>query len=206
MMPVPLRLATLGLASLLAGCTVLPLPDPPRYMDLARPAGIPSFEQALPVSLRIGTPLASDPLDNNAIVIKPSPYEFQAIPGARWREASPVVVRDYLITAFRASDGFTNVITDTSPASSNVTLVSELAGFHVQSLGESYKLVLSIHLNMMEERSRESLCVRNYVSELPVAAIGLENLVESFSQSADTFAGQAVEWAYECLEAVATRT
>ena len=118
----PRRVIALGLV--LAGCTVFPVPESPRLMELAPASDLPAFDQALPASLRVDTPLASDPLDSARILIKPSAYEYRALAGARWRESIPVVVRDHLLETFRASGAFANVMTDTSPATGPVTKTS----------------------------------------------------------------------------------
>ncbi len=131
-------------------------------MELAPANDLPAFDQALPASLRVDTPLASDPLNSTRILIKPSAYEYRALAGARWRESIPVVVRDHLLETLRASGAFANVMTDTSPATSQLTLVSELTGFHAENDETGTRVVIRQHQQLMDNRTRRSLCVRSY--------------------------------------------
>src|SRR5690606_33591586 len=134
----------------------------PRLMELAPASDLPAFGQALPASLRVDTPLASDPLDSTRILIKPSAYEYRALAGARWRESIPVVVRDHLLETFRASLAFETVMTDTSPATSELMLVTELTGFHAD-IGEIRAWgVIRLYLYLLNNRSRHSLFVREF--------------------------------------------
>lgn len=192
-------LPALTASLVLAGCTVFPVPEPPRFMELAPATELPAFEQPVPVSLRIDTPLASNPVDSTRILVKPTAYEFQALSGARWRESIPVVVRDHLIEALRASGGFENVMNDTSPASSNVTLVSELAGFHAENRENGGEVVISLHLQLMDNRTRQSLCVRDYETRTYAQSTGLEDLMVAFSDAAEQASNETIAWAYECL-------
>ncbi|MGC8120556.1 ABC-type transport auxiliary lipoprotein family protein [Marinobacter sp. VGCF2001] len=191
--------SALALGLTLAGCTVFPVPEPPRFMDLASADTVPAFSQTLPASLRVDTPLASDPLDSSSILIKPSAYEYQAISGARWRESMPVVIRDHLIQAFRASGGFANVMTDTSPATSELTLISELSGFHAEDGANGTRVVINLHLQLMDNRTRRSLCVTNYQARTDAGSARLEDLMQAFSHAAEEATSATMSWAHRCM-------
>jgi len=188
----------LALSLILAGCTVFPVPESPRLMELAPASDLPAFGQALPASLRVDTPLASDPLDSTRILIKPSAYEYRALAGARWRESIPVVVRDHLLETFRASLAFENVMTDTSPATSELTLVSELTGFHAENGENGTWVVIRLHLQLLDNRTRQSLCVRDFETTSVAASTALDDLMKTFSAVANDAAGATVKWAYNC--------
>lgn len=188
------------LSAMLTGCTVFPVPEPPRFMELAPANEYLTFNRVLPVSLRVDTPIASDPLDSARILIKPSAYEYQAIADARWRESIPVVTRDHLIDTLRASGGFDNVMTDTSPATADHTLVSELNGFHAQNTEDGAEVTVAFHLELMENRSRQSLCVQDYHEQIPVSGTGLASLMDAFSKAANNASTAITSWAHHCLE------
>ncbi|MCA0911596.1 ABC-type transport auxiliary lipoprotein family protein [Marinobacter nauticus] len=188
----------LALSLILAGCTVFPVPESPRLMELAPASDLPAFGQALPASLRVDTPLASDPLGSTRILIKPSAYEYRALAGARWRESIPVVVRDHLLETFRASGAFANVMTDTSPATSQLTLVSELTGFQAENGENGTRVVVRLHLQLLDNRTRQSLCVKDFEMTSHTASTTLEDLVKTFSAVANDAASATVQWAYNC--------
>ena len=192
-------LSALALGLVLAGCTVFPVPESPRLMELAPASDLPAFDQALSVSLRVDTPLASDPLDSARILIKPSAYEYRALAGARWRESIPVVVRDHLLETFRASGAFANVMTDTSPATSQLTLVSELTGFHAENGETGTRVVIRLHQQLMDNRTRRSLCVRSYEARANAQSTALGELMEAFSNASAHSSVTTVTWAHQCM-------
>ncbi|MFO8142974.1 MAG: ABC-type transport auxiliary lipoprotein family protein [Marinobacter sp.] len=193
------RLTILTAAITMTACTVFPTPEPPRVMELAPNADQIRFDQARQASLRVDTPLASDPLDSSRLLFKPSPYEFQALPDVRWRDSIPVVLRDHLIQAYRHSGAFTNVITDTSPASASHTLISELTAFHAENRSAGVVVVIELHTEVMSNRSRGTLCAHNHRVEVKANSIAVADLMTAFSEGARRVSERTSHWAFECL-------
>ena len=183
----------------LTACTVFPTPEPPRVMDLALNTDQTTFAPARQASLRVDTPLASDPLDGSRLLYKPSPYEYQALPGVRWRDSIPVVLRDHLTKGYRHSGAFTNVITDTSPASSSHTVISELTAFHAENRSEGIAVVIELHIEVMSNRSRLSLCADNHKVESMADSVAVDDLMAAFSAGAHILSERTTRWAFECL-------
>ncbi|HET8848531.1 MAG TPA: ABC-type transport auxiliary lipoprotein family protein [Marinobacter sp.] len=196
-----MRLAYLFAGAILAlsGCTVLPIPEAPRLVDLAEPASTPTMTTSRPVSLRVDTPLASAPINGARILIKPSVYEFQALSGAQWRDSIPVVLRDYLIQQLRSSGGFDNVASDTSPASTDHTLVLEISGFHARLNGEATLVELQVHGELLNNQSRSTLCAHNFSVSEPVEGTALDTLMGGFSAAAWALSSELTAWAHGCL-------
>lgn len=189
-------LATLTLTA----CTVFPIPEPPRIMDLATPDSHQTFPQAQNASIRIDTPLASSPFEGSQILIKPTPYEFQTLGQARWRDTAPVMVRDHLVRHLRNSAGFRNIIVDTSPANAELALISELTAFHATSHNGSLSIVIQLHTEMMSNRQREGLCVRNWTVSEPVADGQMDTIVRGFSAAANRLNKDLTTWLSDCLD------
>lgn len=194
-----LRVALPAAVLALSGCTVFPIPEAPRLMDLEEPAPSMQLEDSRTVSLRVDTPLASDPIDSARILIKPSAYEFQAVSGAQWRDSVPVVLRDYLVQQFRASGGFDNVASDTSPATTDHTLVLEISGFHARLDGAQTQVQLRVHSELLNNQSRNTLCTRNFSVDMPVDGTALEALMAGFSAGAGRLSSELTGWAHDCL-------
>ncbi|MEC7814756.1 MAG: ABC-type transport auxiliary lipoprotein family protein [Pseudomonadota bacterium] len=183
----------------LSGCTVFPIPEAPRLMDLDEPAPSMQLDDSRAVSLRVDTPLASDPIDSARILIKPSAYEFQAVGGAQWRDSIPVILRDYLVQQFRASGGFDNVASDTSPATTDHTLVLEISGFHARLEGPQTEVQLRVHSELLNNQSRTTLCTRNFSVNEPIEGTALETLMAGFSAGAERLSSELTSWAHTCL-------
>lgn len=184
----------------ISGCTVFPLPEPPRIMDLATDGDPTVLSKTHNASLRVETPLASAPFDGSRILIKPTPYEFQAIGEARWRDTAPVMIRDYVLSHVRTSQAFRNAIVDTSPASAELTLVSELTAFHVMHQNSELQVLIKLHTELVQNNQRESICVRNWSITEPVADSQHESIVQGFSNAAHRLGNDLTRWMAECAD------
>ncbi len=186
-------------AMALTACTVFPIPEPPRIMDLA-PGNSPSVApRAHDSAIRIDTPLASSPFDGSQILIKPTAYEFQAMSRVKWRDTAPVMIRDHLVKHLRSSQGFRSVIVDTSPADARFTLVSELTAFHVAAQPDGLNVVIQLHAEVMSNQQRDSFCVRNWTITEPTDNVQTDNVVAGFSIAANRLNTELASWLSTCL-------
>ncbi|WP_324123939.1 ABC-type transport auxiliary lipoprotein family protein [Marinobacter sp. F4218] len=189
---------TTVLLTALVGCTVFPTPEPPRVMDFAVPDPTFRAPETRPYSFRVDTPYASDPLSSNRILAKPTPWEFQVYDGVRWRDTVPVIVRDLLVKTIRASGGFENVISDTNPADADWTLVIELSAFHTENNAETVTAVIELHGQVIDNRSRATLCSDSFRIEQPAEGSDIEAVVKAFSQAGERLSQTITEWAARC--------
>lgn len=193
-----LKPALLATMIVLPACTLFPQQEAPQLMDLAPPSSLTTFDTSSEASLRVETPLATAPFDSNRLLIKPTPYEFQALPDTRWRATMPVLLREYLVQYFRQSGGFSSVVTDTNPATSELRLVSELSGFHAAAEAGGNTVVVHLYSELMDNQARTSLCVRDHRIQVPAASTRLPDLMTAFSTGAQALAEQTLTWAYHC--------
>ncbi|WP_148312708.1 ABC-type transport auxiliary lipoprotein family protein [Marinobacter similis] len=182
----------------ITGCTVYPTLEAPRVMDFAAPSSAIRADQTRPLSLRVDTPYASDPLGTNRILAKPTPLEFQIYPSVRWRDAAPVVMRDLLVETFRHSQGFSSVISDTNPANADWTLVSELTAFHTEYQTEDIQAVIELHGQLVDNQSRKTLCATSFKVQERSESEAIEQVVEAFSRAGQELSESVVRWAGEC--------
>lgn len=187
----------LGIA-LAGGCTVFPNPEPPRVMDLAPPQAVPQAGQPIAASLRVDTPYASEPFNGSLILAKPTPQEFRAYEGTRWRDTAPVVVRDTLVSSLRQSGTYTNVITDTNPAQAELSLVTELSAFHSETPEAGPQVVIELHLQLIHNRSRSSLCTRTVRIVEPASGTSVDQIVEAFGIAGSSLAARVIDWVTTC--------
>ncbi|EMP56734.1 hypothetical protein MSNKSG1_05351 [Marinobacter santoriniensis NKSG1] len=191
-------LVTLSLATLLTACTVFPASEPPRVMDLARAPDIAEMPGKVRPSIRVDTPLASDPINSTLILSKPTPLEFQSYPGARWRDTAPVLVRDHLVDSLRRSQGFQHVVTDTSPASVDLTLISELSDFQSEKTDTGMTAVIGLHSEVLDNQSRKVLCVHDERVKVPASGTELEAVVAAFGEAARRLSTETLNWLGGC--------
>ncbi|MBC7182228.1 MAG: membrane integrity-associated transporter subunit PqiC [Marinobacter sp.] len=182
-----------------SGCTVFPDHEPPRVMEIAVPGPAQVTDQRFSQALRVDTPYASDPFNSSRILAKPNRWEFRAYPSVRWRDTMPVLVRDTLVGTLRSSGAFGGVITDTSPAPAELTLISELSAFHTENLeGETARVVIELHAQLLENRSRTSLCKQSFRIVEPAAGSGIEQAVEAFGAAGNRLSDQIIDWVTGC--------
>jgi cholesterol transport system auxiliary component len=167
-------------------------------MDLAPVQAVPAAEQTVQASLRVDTPYASEPFNGSLILAKPTPREFRAYEGIRWRDTGPVVVRDTLVGSLRQSGAYANVITDTNPAQAELTLVTELSAFHSETPETGPEVVIELHLQMIHNRSKANLCTRTVRIVEPAAGTSVDQIVEAFGTAGSDLAARIIEWAAAC--------
>lgn len=184
----------------MTACTIFPTPDAPRVMDLGSIDSVQRLEIRHSRTLRVDTPLASEPVNGVRILTKPTPHEFQMYGNARWRDSAPVLVRDHLIDILRQSQGFANVVTDTSAANTDLTLISELSAFQAEKIEGQTRVVIALHAEVLDNRSRKSLCVRNSRLEEPAESSELDEVVGAFGRTANRLAEETLLWVHRCLE------
>lgn len=190
---------TLPLILSLGGCTVFPTPEPPRLMDFPVPAEVTPLPSTQPLTLRVDTPFASEPFNSSRILAMPNAYEFRAYGGVRWRDTAPVILRDMLVEALRGSGAFASVISETNPANASATLVTDVRAFHTTTRAGQIRAIMGLHSLIIDNRSRETLCAREFRAEQPAASDGIEDVVVAFGELAETVAGELVPWASACL-------
>lgn len=182
-----------------SACTVFPTPEAPRVMDLGTTGSVQSLSPRHPQSLRVDTPLASEPVNGTRILTRPTAHEYQTYGRARWRDSGPVLIRDHLIDALRQSGGFTNVVTDTSAASTDLTLISELSAFQAEQRKDGTVVVIELHTEVLDNRSRKSLCVRDRSLSQQADSGELDDVVKAFGSAANRLSEETVTWAHNCL-------
>lgn len=185
--------------TLAAGCTVFPSQEPPRVMEIAVSEPAHQADRRFGEALRVDTPYASDPFNSSRILAKPNRREFRAYPSARWRDLMPILVRDTLVGALRSSGAFAGVVTDTSPAPAELTLISELSAFHIENTeGVAPRAVIELHALLLENRSRSSLCRQSFRIVEPVSDSGIEQAVEAFGAAGNRLSDEVIEWVTAC--------
>jgi cholesterol transport system auxiliary component len=153
-------------------------------------------------SIRIDTPYASEPFSSTRILAKPNVWEFRIYEDVRWRDSAPVIVRDMLVQALRESNGFSHVVSDTSPAVTDWSLITELTGFHTENHTDTVNAVIRIHSWIMDNRSRATLCASDFVANQPVAGADVEQVVESFSTAGEIVSDALSQWASQCTQQI----
>ncbi|MCG2581909.1 MAG: ABC-type transport auxiliary lipoprotein family protein [Marinobacter sp.] len=194
-------LAAIAMMGMAPGCTVFPDHEPPRVMDIPTP-GLSGQDDASPLdkTLRIDTPQATEPFDSSRILTKPAPHEYQIYGDVRWRDTAPVLVREMLIGALRQDGRFQGVVNETSPTGSDVTLISDLYGFHSQPGDTGVQVIVSLYAQLMDNRSRTTVCTKNFRVTTDAGGTDIDQVVKAFGHGSKELSQQLLGWLSECLE------
>ncbi|SFT97950.1 ABC-type transport auxiliary lipoprotein family protein [Halomonas saccharevitans] len=188
------RLLPFALSGLLAGCSVIPKSEPVRLFTLPAPTLLASSEAARELTLRVDTPGAGAPLDGRRLLIMPTPGEFQAYGGARWRDDAPRLLRDHLIEALRRDGRLSTVIDETSRAQNDAALTGHLGAFHARYREGNAEVVVRLDAQLLDDRSREVRASRRFEAVMASDGDGLEAVVAAFGRAADRLAVEVVDW------------
>lgn len=188
----------LAISGSMAACTVFPVPEAPRVMDFPTPHTLNSNTASRSESLRIDTPMASDPYNSSRILAKPLPWEFRVYGGVRWRDTVPVLVRDMLAGAFRDSASFQHVVMDPAPGSADLSLSTEINAFHAINQGDSARVTLSVYGQLVENRSQAILCSNSFTVSTPAEDKSIEAVVLAFGNAGEQLANELIAWAKNC--------
>ncbi|WP_083394601.1 ABC-type transport auxiliary lipoprotein family protein [Marinobacter sp. AC-23] len=188
----------LFISGIMTACTVFPTPEAPRVMDFPVPQGLQTSAASQPQSLRVDTPFASEPFNSTRILAKPVPWEFRVYGGARWRDTTPVILRDMLVGAFRATASFHDVTTDTGPGNTDLSLATEITAFHTISQGDSTRVTIAIYGQLIDNRSREALCADSFIVSTPARDQTIDSIVQAFGGAGERLAKEVISWATAC--------
>ena len=183
----------------LSGCTIFPASEPPRVMDFTPTVtDLARADKQQPYSLRVDTPMASEPVYSSRILAKPESTEIRIYGGVRWRDTAPIIMRDMLTAALRSNQGFKRVITDVSPAESDLTLLTELLRFHSQPDNGQTKVIITLYSEILENRSRKTACARTFDVTSIAASANIEDVIKAFNNAGKRLAEELTHWASTC--------
>jgi len=188
----------LVISGMMTACTVFPTPEAPRVMDFPAPQNVEKSVTINPQSLRVDTPFATEPLNSTRILAKPEPWEFRVYSGVRWRDTVPVILRDMLVGALRTSASFRNVSMDTGPGNTDLTLATEITAFHTTSQGNSTRVTIAIYGQLINNRSRMTLCSDRFIVSTPAADNSIDSIVQAFGSTGERLAEDVISWAKAC--------
>jgi len=188
----------LVVSGIMTACSIFPTPEAPRVMDFPVPKDLHKSVTRRPQSLRIDTPYASEPFNSTRILAKPEPWEFRVYGGVRWRDTAPVILRDMLVGAFRASASFRDVTMDTGPGNTDLTLATEITAFHAVSHGDSTRATVAIYGQLLDNRSGVTLCSNSFIVSTPAGDKSIDSVVQAFGHAGERLAEDVIDWAKAC--------
>ncbi|MDF0750579.1 ABC-type transport auxiliary lipoprotein family protein [Marinobacter sp. 71-i] len=197
----PRTLLCMAVAASLSACTLFPERPANRIFQLPAPAIAKAADaKQQERTLRVGTPQAENPINSARILVSPGgnrSNEIQAYQGVRWSNKAPVLVRNHLIEAFRRDGRLATVITDTSPARSDLTLAGHLTAFQSEYQDGAPFALIRLDIQLIDERTRNTLASKRFEHRHPATGEEVEAVVEAFGEASGELAREVVDWTLE---------
>ena len=200
----PARLIVMLCALALTACSMLA----GRREDLTVYAPILAQHAASPAraarawALSIAEPHAISPLDGTHIAVMPAAGEVQTYKGARWRDASPVLIQQLLLQAFRDSAGLAGVGMPTSALRADFMLLSDLPDFQAEYRhAKAPTIVIRLNAQVVDNSTGRAVASRTFAVEEPGAGEGMPEVFAAFQAALNKLLAQVVDWTVEAGDA-----
>ena len=191
-------LALLAAVTLMGGCTILPAPVPADVYWLPAPQStVPPAGPALPWSLRIAKPLASQALNSPTIAVMPQGNLISNYKASRWSDPAPVLLRNRILDAFQRDGRVTLLSTDDSNLQADYELGGELQAFQTEYHGQDAAVVIRLDARLVRGSDQRIIASRRFEARQPLADKQVPAVVIGFAQASDTLTRQLIHWVIE---------
>lgn len=187
--------ALLAGALLLGGCSALSQPEAVDTYLL--PGGLFAAATATSSddsSLRVTRPKAAGGLEGTRIAVLPQPDRLSFYKGARWSDAAPVLLRDRLIEALRASGGIARLSSDDDNLRAERELGGNLRAFQSEYRDGQPQVLIRFDAQLIDTRSRAILASRRFEVNQAVQGSAVPEVVDAFGRASDDLARQVGGW------------
>ncbi|MCO7609418.1 ABC-type transport auxiliary lipoprotein family protein [Pseudomonas chlororaphis] len=189
--------APLALSAALAmtgACSILPKGEP---LDVYRlpvnQAGATS--QALPWSLQLLKPQASDALNSARIAVLPQGNLISSYKASRWSDPAPILLRNRLLDGFQRDGRVQLLSTDDSNLQTDLALGGDLQAFQTEYQGSAAQVVIRLDARLIRGNDQKILASRRFEVRQPLADTRVPAVVTGFGQASDALTRQVVDWA-----------
>lgn len=179
----------------LASCSLLPETESLRIFTLPMHSGSSAAHDVeLPVQLRVRSLQANRMLASSRIVVLPEGNEVSAYRGVRWTEASPVLLRDRLLEAFKDDGRLQAVYSEENRLQADVELSGVLNAFQSEYIEGQVHIRIQADLLLTDAGGRRLIAQRRFDVREQSSHKGIEEVVASFGRAGDVLSQQVVDW------------
>lgn len=181
--------------SLLAGCAVLVPSAPPSVYDLALSSDVTATSGSTRSQILITEPKVLTSLDNDRIVIKPSPAQIAFFGDVRWSDRLPRLVQLYLSRAFSETNGARAVGLPGDGLIIDHQLLFDLRSFQIEPSGNSFKATVEIAVRILNDKNGRVIASKTFAASQPSADDAVK-AVTALNGALDDVAGELIAWVY----------
>jgi cholesterol transport system auxiliary component len=187
--------AAVTLTSLLGACSLLGgNPEPLTIVDpTPRVAPNPEWPSAR-FSLIVLRPEASQSLDTERIVVRPTPGAMQVYKGAAWPDAAPDLVQTTLLRAFEDSGKILSVARLGGAVRGDFQLATELRTFDSVYEGALPNVQIELRARLIRVDDGRAVAAQTFRVSEPAQGTDVGAISAAFSRALAKAAGDTVGW------------
>jgi cholesterol transport system auxiliary component len=184
-------------AAFLLGCNVLPVQEPVDLYQLP-----PSQQQAatrgprLP-AMRIDSPITSEALSGNRLLIMTAGNRFQAFPGMRLAAPTALLWRDWLLDAYWRDGRVSGLSAASEGLQSSLELGGILRAFQVEHTDDRPAAVIRYDALLINPMDRSIIASKRFEARHGMASLGVEEAVSAMGAAANQLADELIDWTLE---------
>ncbi|BAQ77990.1 MULTISPECIES: ABC-type transport auxiliary lipoprotein family protein [unclassified Pseudomonas] len=189
-------LALSAVLALTSACSILPKGEP---LDIYRlpvgQAAATAPSQALPWSLQLLKPQASDALNSARIAVIPQGNLISSYKASRWSDPAPILLRNRLLDGFQRDGRVQLLSTDDSNLQTDLALGGDLQAFQTEYQGSAAQVVIRLDARLIRGNDQKILASRRFEVRQPLTETAVPAVVTGFGQAGDALTRQVVDWA-----------
>lgn len=163
----------------------------------------PQAGRQSPDHVIIETPSTTGALDTDRIMIKPNALQAQYLPGARWSDATPVMLQTLMLRSVQSTDAFSYVGRQPLGARGDYAVLTELVDFQTEldATGETATVRLGMTVRVLREDDNRIIASRDFAASAVAPSTETLALVAGFDAAAATLLDAFASWTLSVIAA-----
>lgn len=144
--------------------------------------------------LRISTPITSDALGGNRLLVQVDDGSLQALAGARWDTQVPQLWRDFLLDAFRQDGRVSGLSAGSEGLQARRELGGTLRAFQGEFINNQSEVLIRFDARLVDPQSRTILASQRFEVREPARDQSAAATVQALSRAAQRLARELIGW------------
>lgn len=185
--------------TLSSACSILPKAEPADVYRLpSAQSSLPASQNvALPWSLRLAKPQASEALNSPNIAVLPQGDLISSYKASRWSDPAPTLLRNRLFDGFQREGQVSLLSTDDSNLQADFELGGQLQAFQTEYRGSAVEVVVRLDARLVRDADQRIIASRRFEVRQPLGDSKIPAVVAGFGQASDMLTSQVIGWTVE---------
>ena len=192
-----IRLPVLIATAFLLGCNVLPIQGPVDLYQLPPPQQEPAITGPRLATMRIDSPITSEALSGNRLLIVTADNRFQAFPGMRLAAPTALLWRDWLLDAYWRDGRVTGLSAASEGLQSSLELGGILRAFQVENTDGRPAAVIQYDAILINTADRRIIASERFDARHDMASMTVDEAVSAMGVAANLLVDELIDWTVE---------